>query len=147
MDKLMLAHDINMANLKNTTCLRQKDIEAIVKVGFDYAEAMIAEEEKRKDKSRPLVFEKLDNVVVDKLDNVDWVDDLEFQVDWSQAPEGFDWWAKDAGGFCAWHRLKPELLDEEFFAEKENDDSSLTFKSAPSFNYKGYWKESLRERP
>lgn len=124
MDKLALAHSYMVEYVKNNG-LEVTDLE--VRCAFDIAEAMLEENEKRRDKTRPAVLD-------------------EFQVDWSQAPEGFNWWAKDAGGYCAWHRLKPELIDEEFFAQREDGDSGLTFKKAPSFNYQGNWKDSLQER-
>ena len=99
MDKLTLAHEINMANLKHSTCLRGKDIEALVEVGFNYAEAMLAEEEKRKDKSRPAVIEK--------VDNVDWVDDFT-GVDWNVAPIFANWWAVDSNGDASLHVIDGE---------------------------------------
>ena len=67
MDKLTLAHTYAMLHMANP---QYKDVDDLDMVGwaFDYAEAMLAEEEKRKDKSRPVVFEK--------VDNVDWVDEI-----------------------------------------------------------------------
>lgn len=66
MDKLTLAHEW----AKSIGAETNLPLDILVDTCFDYAEAMLAEEEKRKDKSRP--------VVIEKLDNVDWVDDLEF---------------------------------------------------------------------
>lgn len=125
MDKLTLAHDYAMKHLEGEFYTESEQHR--VNSAWEYADMMIAENEKRTDKTRPAVLD-------------------EFQVDWSQAPDGFNWWAKDSGGYCAWHRLKPELLDEEFYAQRECDNKELTFKKAPSFNYQGNWKDSLRER-
>ena len=124
MDKLTLAHSYMVEYVKSNG-LEVTDLE--VRCAFDIAEAMLAENEKRTDKTRPAVID-------------------EFQVDWSQAPDGFNWWAMDRNGYCAWHRLRPELLDEEFYAQRLCDDDELTFKVAPSFNYQGNWKDSLRGR-
>lgn len=58
----------------------------------------------------------------------------EWQPDWSQAPDGADAWRMYGDGNCAW------LID---FGDKD----FKWFDRAPSFNYQGDWKDSLRERP
>lgn len=121
MDKLTLAHTYAMLHMANPQYKDVDDLE-MVEWAFDYAEAMLAEEEKRKDKSRPVVFEK--------VDNVDWVDELEFQVDWSQAPRS---------DVVAWD------INDHGQARWIASDGGYYL--APSFNYKGDWKNSLRERP
>lgn len=64
MDKLTLAHEY----AKAVTPYVELPMDKFVDLCFSYAEAMLAEEEKRKDKSRPVVFKK--------VDNVDWVDEI-----------------------------------------------------------------------
>ncbi|WP_236523010.1 hypothetical protein, partial [Escherichia coli] len=68
MNKLELAHSYALLHM---TIPQYKDVDDLELVGwaFDYAEAMLAENEKRKDKSLPEVLE-------------------EWKLDWSEAPEG-----------------------------------------------------------
>lgn len=140
MDKLTLAHEINMANLKHSTCLRQKDIDALVEVGFNYAEAMLAEEEKRRDKSRPDVIEKVD------MKTADWVNEIQGESqepDWGHAPDWAQYWAVDSDGVANWYDVKPDISDGEWVMGRNGDDYTMDGKIK---DYKGYWKESLRER-
>lgn len=70
----------------------------------------------------------------------------EWQPDWSQAPHGFDWWAMDECGTCTWFKEKPSiggfLFTDEFIGGGDNGAVD-----APSFNYSGNWRDSLRKRP
>lgn len=90
------------------------------------ADAMQAESDKRKPKGVPEV--------------------LEFKIDWSLAPEGFNWWAMDKCGVATWFKEKPLVgsivFQEEFVSGGE--DGAI---DAPSFNFTGNWKDSLTERP
>lgn len=103
-------------------------IQNLPRVAFDMAEAMLAENEKRQDKSRPEVLE-------------------EWQPDWSQAPDWANWWAQDKSGFCAWHKLEPSR--EQSMCEWVVDFSGGGdgFTGSPTFGYQGDWKDSLRKRP
>ena len=102
-----------------------------VRCAFDIAEAMLAENEKRTDKTRPAVLD-------------------EFQVDWSQAPEWAKWWAMDGFGNKAnWYYSIPyidEDSDGEYEWNIELRSNGETYSKAPSFNYQGNWRDSLRER-
>lgn len=68
MEKLTLAHEYAkmIVSLVDNTI----DHSEFASICFDYAEAMLAEEEKRKDKSRPDVIEKVD------MKTADWVNEL-----------------------------------------------------------------------
>ena len=116
MDKLTLAHSYMVEYVKSNG-LEVTDLE--VRCAFDIAEAMLAENEKRTDKTRPAVID-------------------EFQVDWSQAPEWAKWWAMDKDGESAWCEEKPIISDSDFWYGKAG--------KAPSFGYTGNWQDSLRER-
>ena len=128
MDKLTLAHSYMVEYVKSNG-LDVTDLE--VRCAFDIAEAMLAENEKRTDKSRPAVLD-------------------EFQVDWSQAPEWANWWAMDGFSNKAnWYYSTP-YLDEDSDGEYEWNielrSNGETYSKAPSFNYPGDWKDSLLER-
>ena len=56
----------------------------------------------------------------------------DFEVDWSQAPSWAEWWEINKNGKGAWCC---KVL------------GGVGFISAPSFNYQGNWRDSLRKRP
>lgn len=60
-------------------------------------------------------------------------------VDWKMAPAGARWWAMDANGGAYWH-CEPDVawLTDFWFAMPT---------PAPTFGYKGGFRESLTERP
>ena len=101
------------------------DMKIVAALSFDYAEAMLAEQEKRTDKTRPAVLD-------------------EFQVDWNQAPEWANWWAMDSNGICYWYMTEPRLT--ETFPNEWIGGAYPTDIQAPSFNYQGDWRDSLQER-
>ena len=74
--------------------------------------------------------------------NAETTDVSEWQPDWSQAPDGYDWWAIDRDGFSCWHKSKPNTQSGIYFWIR-----LPTAKNAPSFNYQGDWEDSLRKRP
>ena len=159
--------------------IRKEDInhelDLIIKESWQYADAMEAEAEKRikakaeqDAKDAKVFFEKLTKSedgsckhfhttlnhgeCFDCGENLNSADSsqLEFQVDWSVAPEWADWWAVGSlTGQGIWSKTKPvcvningvnywdvgSLLGEEYMS------------IAPSFNYRGDWKDSLRKRP
>lgn len=131
MDKLTLAHSYALLHM---TIPQYKDVDDLELVGwaFDYAEAMLAENEKRKDKSRPEVLD-------------------EWQPDWSQAPDGANWWAMDESGRSFWFAYEPyissEYPDEWIFDGKNHGGIGHEYWKSPNFNYQGDWKDSLRKRP
>ena len=115
-----MAHEFVMNCIKNpTVSLSGKDIVKITSDAWVYADAMQAEADKRKPKGLPEVL---------------------FEPDWSQAPKWARWWAIDKDRLAFWHHTKPKNDDIEFYQCGE-------FCDAPSFNYQGNWKDSLRKRP
>ncbi|ARB06792.1 hypothetical protein [Acinetobacter phage BUCT629] len=131
MNKLELAHSYALLHM---TIPQYKDVDDLELVGwaFDYAEAMLAENEKRKDKSLPEVLE-------------------EWKLDWSQAPDGANWWAMDESGRSFWFAYEPyissEYPDEWIFNGKNHGGIGHEYWKSPNFNYQGDWKDSLRKRP
>ena len=111
MDKLQIAHEYALEMAKQGIPLK-----SCLDLGWKYADAMQAEDDKRKPSGFPDALKE------------------EWQPDWSQAPDGADAWRMYGNGSCAW------LID---FGGKD----FKWFDRAPSFNYHGNWKDSLRERP
>ena len=96
------------------------DAEGIASYSYEIAKAMQAEADKLKPQQ-------------------------EFKVDWSQAPEWANWWSMDEDMSAYWHSCvdSPFTHNEYFMTGNPNGH---TF-DAPSFNYQGDWKDSLRGRP
>ena len=134
MNKLEMAHDFAMKLVGNPT----------TPVSWQYADAMQAEADKRNkaedEKKRADIREmlKADNTFIEREGQ--HFDDVEWQPDWSQAPEWADWWAIDKDLVSFWHEDKPKFDEVEFY-------QCGVFCDAPSFNYQGNWQDSLRKRP
>ena len=125
LDKAKMAHDWVMKYGKVDSNYNRENT---VQLAWDYADAMQAEADKR--------VVKLPDVFFDTELNEEW------QPDWSQAPDGFNWWAMDKDGFSAWHKSKPNTQSGIYFWIR-----LPTATKAPSFNYQGKWQDSLRKRP
>ena len=78
---------------------------------------------------------ELENIVCQDLSQEDW------QPDWSQAPEWAKWWVMTSKGVPIWIDSEPKISDNDFYWCLPRGNIE-----APSFNYQGDWKESLRER-
>lgn len=128
MDKLQMAHDYLLKTMRETAFVDESDICFFVDTAWKYADAMQAEAEKREDKTRPDVLNMANSP------------QLEWQPDWSQAPENAVAYTVDQDGFCAWHLKSPILLGYGW-------TNTVGLLQAPSFDYQGNWKESLRKRP
>lgn len=132
MNKLELAHDYAKIMLKISAesgdlFLTNTDeiVKSIVSSSFNFAEAMLAENEKRKDKSQP---EAIQN----------------YEPDWNQAPDWANWWGVDEDGQSHWYDVKPDLDVNEWAMGLGADDYS---KSIEFSQYTGDWQNSLRKRP
>ena len=101
------------------------DAEGISVYAYEIADAMQAEADKRKPKVLPEVL---------------------FEPDWSIAPDGFNWWAVDSFG-SYWYARKITWNGDEWDYEKGLFNGGSPTIEAPSFNYQGDWKNSLRKRP
>lgn len=125
-----MAHDyakimLDKANLNGENCDDYREF--IAMFSHDLAETMLDEHSKRQDKSRP-----------------EALDDL--QIDWSQAPDGFNYWAVDSSG-PYWYRSKePQWVDDHWDWYHDGKNGSCT-EEAPLFNYDGPHQLSLRKRP
>ena len=80
-----------------------------------------------------------------------YIESKEFKIDWSQAPDGANWWAMDESGRSYWFAYEPyissEYPDEWIFHGKNHGGIGNEYWKSPNFNYQGDWKDSLRKRP
>ncbi|MER1952419.1 MAG: hypothetical protein ABS863_00280 [Aerococcus urinaeequi] len=142
--KLEMAHEWYMMQIRRNGC-------ALVADAWKYADAMQAEADKRDKEEafqkRKAIREMInaDNIFLEKEGQ--HFDDVEWQPDWSKAPEGYNYWALDGFSKIAnWYKDKP-YLDEDSEIEDEWNAELGKYCEAPSFNYQGDWRNSLRKRP
>lgn len=120
MDKLQMAHDWAMNTINAGYCNETK---LMVKEAWCYADAMQAEAEKRECKERPEVLKE------------------EWQPDWSQAPDGYNWFCVGSnGGYGFFSNQAPELFEDYYFVGADGFVVN-------NHGYQGNWQDSLRERP
>lgn len=124
MNKLTMAHDFALRGIDMGVLSSNYSLDLLVAHSWQYADLMLAEDEKRKDKGLPEVLKDA------------------FVIDWGYAPAWANWWSKDKCGTCFWHEYEPTIVDDqEWYADIGIDGT------AESFNYQGDWKQSLRKRP
>lgn len=126
-----MAHEFYIANKDNYIGTNFSDI---AKQCFGYANAMQAEadkcnkaeaEQKRKEMRELL---NANNTFLEKEGQ--HFDDVEWQPDWSQAPDFASKWVMVSADRADW-------------VSEDNAD----WCKAPSFDYQGDWRNSLRKRP
>lgn len=153
MDKLKLAHDWAM---KSFVVNGFKDEEERSVHAWKYADAMQAEAEKRKKaeaaQKRKEIREMLNapNTFVEREgQHFDDVADIqepytsseEWQPDWSQAPDGYNWFCVgSSGGYGFFSNQAPELFEDYYFVGADGFVVN-------NHGYQGNWQDSLRERP
>ena len=137
--KLEMAHDYAMKHIQEGWDI---NYDVLVADAWQYADAMQDEADKRKPSGFPNVLRGACGEIVAVK-----VDDKEWQPDWSQAPDGYNWWAMDGfSGVANWYKSEPFLDDDD--ADEWNVVLLIaTYREAPSFGYTGDWRESLRKRP
>ena len=154
--KLEMAHEYAIA-LINSDCEMQFD--KFIRLCWNYADAMQAEADKREkeeaEQRRKEVREILNvpNTFVEREgQHFDDIADAcktygssdEWQPNWSQAPDVATYWTMRQDGKCLWWKGKP-LFDGSCFYDAVG--ICHTVGEAPSFNYTGDWRNSLRKRP
>ena len=145
MDKMKLAHEMALAMAADGNVPNEN----IVAIVWQYADAMQAEADKRNKaeaaQKRKKIREMLNalNTFVER-EGQHFDDVEEWQPDWSQAPSNATNWTMRKDGKCFWWKGKP-LFDGSCFYDAVG--ICHTVGEAPSFDYKGDWRESLRERP
>ena len=119
MDKMKLAHEWAIELLR-----AGDNSDDVISCEWRYADAMCAEAEKRKPSGFPDALRE------------GW------QPDWSQAPEWAIAWTYDKNAALWWSEA-PEIHKNIWFI----DGGVWQCADAPSFDYQGDWRESLRGRP
>lgn len=120
---------------------------------YEYADAMLSEnengEQEARKKKRAEMRELLNanNTFLEKEGQ--HFDDVEWQPDWGQAPDGrIQYFAVDENGRGGWYINKPVLCyDHWYWSDFEERMGNDCYDYAPSFNYQGNWRDSLRKRP
>ena len=146
--KLEMAHDYLRDIVSNW---EYDDSFDPVAEAWKYADAMQAEADKRNkaeaEQKRKAIREMInaDNTFLEKEGQ--HFDDVEWQPDWSQAPEWANWWAMDENKNTRWiySELEQPYTSDillRWFAVGKFDSVD-----APSFGYTGDWRNSLRKRP
>ena len=141
MNKLQMAHEYAMKHGRNNSWMESDVIDA-----WKYADAMQAEADKREkeesEKKRADIREmlKANNTFVEREGQ--HFDDVEWQPDWSQAPDWANWWAVDGFDRAYWFEDSPKLniIDDTW-------DNHYRDKMAGDYGYTGDWRNSLRKRP
>ena len=146
--KLEMAHEYAMKHIQEGWDI---NYDVLVVEAWQYADAMQAEADKRECKERTDVL-----LTKDKDGNclhfhhefghkkcMDCGASLEeWQPDWSQAPNGYDWFVvggrSGKGFFCL---VEPSIVKDHYWFVGED------CLSVDKHNYQGDWRESLRKRP
>ena len=122
--------------------------EVVVFKAWQYADAMQAEADKREKEEatqrRKEIREMLNapNTFIEREGQ--HFDDVEWQPDWSQAPNVATHWTMRQDGKCLWWKGKP-LFDGSCFYDAVGICHTVGY--APSFGYHSDWRNSLRKRP
>lgn len=142
MNKLQMAHDYLRDIVSNW---EYDDSFNPVDEAWKLADAMQAEADKRKSSEFPNVLRGACGEIVAVK-----VDDMEWQPDWSQAPEWANWWV--IGSLTKqgiWSEAKPNSvrINGADYWEVTSPIGDEHLSVAPSFNYTGDWRDSLHKRP
>ena len=118
---------------------------------WEYADAMFAEFEKREKEEaakKRVEIQKLlnaNNTFVEREGQ--HFDDVEWQPDWSQAPDWANYYAIDKNTDNAHWYCEEPFIQEDASEFNIIGDISLNYSKAPNFGYQGDWRDSLRMRP
>ena len=144
--KLEMAHEYAIALINSNS--EDMEFDKFIQLCWNYADAMQAEADKRSkaeaEQKRKSAREMLnaDNTFLEKEGQ--HFDDVEWQPDWSQAPDTATHWTMRTDGKCLWWKGKP-LFDGSCFYDAVGICHTVGY--APSFGYTGDWRNSLRKRP
>ena len=143
--KIDMAHDYAMLHMMMD---RYKDVDdlEVVQWANDYVDALEADANKREKAEAEIKRAEMrkllnaDNTFVEKEGQ--HFDDVNFEPDWSQAPDGYNRFVVGSDhGIGFFTDIEPELIDQEYFYVGHNA------KVVDNHNYQGDWKDSLRKRP
>ena len=141
-NKEQLAEKLMVGMLNNPSIkINSETIEQMVLYAWECVDLMQAEADKRKVVGVP---EALQQTFVNDVEQPRYAPQV-FKIDWSLAHGDSKYWAVDENGEANWYQKKPYIDYDEFNYEFDIDGSSHY--KAPSFDYKGDWRDSLRGRP
>ena len=125
------------------------DSEHLAREAWELADAMQAESDKRKGVGVPEAIRERHDFTPAINKGFERASQVEWQPDWSQAPDGYKWWAFDKFNESAyWYKTMPYLSEQsESDGEWDIELIDSSFRAAPSFDYNGDWRDSLRGRP
>lgn len=136
MNKLEMAHEYVMNYMASPDC-KDTTVSNIVSVAWSYADSMQAEADKRNNKETCDKNIGLDSSVLKPSNSME----LEWQPDWSQAPDGFNIFVVVSdGGYGFFTNTEPQLYEDYYYAGRD----AVVFHN---HGYKGPWQQSLRKRP
>nr|DAF69080.1 MAG TPA: hypothetical protein [Caudoviricetes sp.] len=136
MNKLELAHAFALRGIDMEVLSSNYSLDLLVAQSWKYADLMLAEDEKRKDKGLPMAIQQ---TFINGVEQPRYAPE-NFVIDWDGASERYNYWVMDKDGRCFWYEREPRRDNTEFY---QNCNICL----APDFGYKGDWKQSLRKRP
>ena len=134
LDKAKMAHEWAMKHGKVDSNYNRENT---VQLAWQYADAMQAEADKRNNKETCDKNIGLDSSVLKPSNSME----LEWQPDWSQAPDSAMYWAMDGCGQCNWYEREPEVCGSQW------DFGSVIEQADTGYDYQGNWQDSLRKRP
>lgn len=151
MDKLKLAHDYLLKIMSNSPLVDQVDIEFAVSTAWSYARMMhsekIKEDKTDSEQKRKEVREILNDANTFIEREGQHFDDVEWQPDWSQAPDEANMITIDACGvgqyWVMYQGNEPKLGDNRWF----DDYRGRYLGGFEPVGFNGNWKDSLRKRP
>ena len=135
LDKAKMAHEWVMKYGKVDSNYNRENT---VQLAWQYADAMQAEADKRNNKETCDKNIGLDSSALKPSNSME----LEWQPDWSQAPEWAEYFAMDDDGEFYYFKESPSMAVCSW-QPQSHGELSETF----DHGYKGNWQESLRKRP
>ena len=138
MDKMKLAHEMALAMAADGNVPNEN----IVTIVWQYADAMQAEADTREDKARPDALKAVQQTFINGVEQPRSAPSKEeWQPDWSQAPDGYNWFCVGLdGGYGFFTNQAPELFEDYYIVGADGF-------VVRNHSYQGDWRESLRERP
>lgn len=141
MNKDQMAHEFAIARLSSGAGFMTSEI---VEDSWRYADLMQVEADKRRAQKQAEMRELLNdpNTFVEKEGM--HFDDVNFEVDWSVAPEWANAWTyrEPTNEGVWWTKPPTSKVANRFVCHLENECMP-----APNFGYTGDWRDSLRMRP
>lgn len=139
--KLEMAHDYAVAMLR--AGVTKESATEFAQTAFVLVDAMQAEAEADK-RTTEVIVSYASKEFHNKLEVLC---KKEWQPDWSQAPEWANWWAMDGDKKTRWiySELEQPYISDMFL--RWFAIGRFNSEDAPSFNYTGDWRDSLRKRP